>query len=150
GEVVADIPRVISDWVRVSESTQYSISGSSRVVYYNSSKTKIGNPSNHSSSTPSTITTPAGTDLIRFHHNKVAVNVQINKGATLLPYDEYYEYLDDKLISEIDGSKVKGMTDASFEKNSFRLNRLVDVESSTNLINLRMLEYGKEIGRAHV
>lgn len=83
----------VSDFIPVDPSTQYIINVARHYAIYDQNKTYISGATPASPYTNVAFTTPANAAYIRFSSNysvSAVDSARVNKGNTVLPYDEYY------------------------------------------------------------
>ena len=83
----------LSDYIKVSPNTTYTLAKAWSTAFYTVDKVFISRPDNEG-----TFTTPANAYYVRLiMHNNNYDKVQINLGDTLLPYEDYYVWFNDEL-----------------------------------------------------
>ena len=95
GAVVDNLTSTISPIINASEGKEYTINGTGvRRILYDKDMKFIS-----SSTTAGTFTTPTNTVFIRLAvPNSQVVTTQLNEGNTLLPYEDFYNYIDLSLM----------------------------------------------------
>jgi len=102
GELVEDSQYITSDYI-LTNAKQLTLLGFRRTAFFDKDKNLISVVNYESDPTkPNVINVPENAKSFRTHINKAKTveNPQINEGATLLPYEEYYLTIDGSRIPE--------------------------------------------------
>lgn len=112
GSLVANNQYNTSEFIVATPSSQYSYYGFNVVAYYNASKQFISRV--YLTYQGFTDTSPANTAFMRVHYqpNNAPIDVngnerRINKSSELLAYEQFVEYLDGLLLSQVHIDQIK-------------------------------------------
>lgn len=114
-----------SGFINVSENTQYTISGYGTtnyykvVAYYDNSKTFISSNTVTNANNTFSITTPSNAKFLRFHYLSTNENqVQIEKGTSASPYEEFKTQSFTLSLGDIELCKIGNYQDYIYPANN--------------------------------
>jgi hypothetical protein len=133
GNLIANVSFYVSDFIRISPSTQYSATKADFIAYYDGSKNFIST----SSAVVSPFTTLSSASYLKISTNINKSTLMLNQGAVLKPYESYY-------LPKLDINTLRDPIPAS------KLDKNVMVGMpSKNLFNISTVTDGKYVNYAN-
>lgn len=138
GEVVADPNFRTSPMINVTKASKYILSTARAIVYYDSAEVYVGSDGDASIRKNYVTTPPENATYMRFHYapSDSSSPIQVNAGATLLPYEEYYNFIDGKYL------EPRKISNDDLEVGIVSADKTDFIQTGKNLVNPELYTIG--------